>query len=117
MRWEVTDPLGNKILLKNSTYSEHILASHSSKDANYRSQIEKESRQTIENPTLIVFDGTRNLYYRTIGIIDEVLKIRTLKVVVETDRTPQEMVTWTILRKGDNVKGVIIYDSVSCKQI
>lgn len=117
MRWEVTDPLGNKIFLKNSTYHEHILASHGTKDAMYRAQIEKEAQRTLTAPSLIVFDGMRHLYYRAIGIIDDILKIRTLKVVVETDRTPQEVVTWTVLRKGDNIKGEIVYDSISGKQI
>ena len=120
MRWKVTDPLGNEIFLKNSTYTEHILASHGAKDAMYRAQIESEAQRTLKAPTLIVFDGMRNLYYRAIGLVDEMgelLKIRTLKVLVETDRTPQEVVTWTILRKGDNVKGAIIYDSISGKQI
>ena len=117
IRWKITDPLGNEVCLKESTYIEHILKDHSPQDSAYRMQIEREARITILTPSLIVSDGERNLYYKVIGLTGENLKIRMLKVVVEKNRNPQEVVTWTILRKGDNVKGDVIYGHVPCKEI
>ena len=113
MRWKVTDPLGNEIFLKNSTYTEHILGDHEDKDKSYRKMLEPLAIQTLIDPRYIVKDGKRRLYYDLIVAEKNPLKLRILKVVVDFGG---EVVTWTTLRKGDSIfEGGIIYDSISGK--
>ena len=95
------------------TYDEHIMGDHGEEDAEMRKFLELQAKGTLTNPGLIVKDEPgRLLYYSTIGIQAEnrIMKIKIMKVVTETDREPAEVVTWTPLRKGDNIRnGVIIY--------
>lgn len=114
VRWKVTDSQGRKIILKQSTYDEHIIGDHGTRDAEIRKLMELKVKQTLIAPDVIIEDSSaRHLYYSTIVIRYEMhdYKIKTLKVVVDTDRIPHEIVTWTPLRKGDSIKdGVIIYE-------
>ena len=114
IRWEVTDSQNRKVVLKQSTYDEHITGDHDLRDAKVRKLMESQVRRTLSSPDVIIKDTTsRLLYYNTIVIRYETRlpKIKTLKVVVDTDRSPHEVVTWTPLRKGDSIKdGVIIYE-------
>ena len=113
VRWEVTDPLGNKVSLKTSTYTEHILGDHEDKDKAYRKMLEPLAKQTLISPRHIVRDGERLLYYDLITAEKNPLKLRILKVVADTGG---EVVTWTTLRKGDSIiKGEVVYDSISGK--
>ena len=41
IRWKVTDPLGNEIVLYKDTFTEHIVGHHADKDALARLAIEE----------------------------------------------------------------------------
>lgn len=100
--------------MRQKSYAEHVTGDHSDRDAKIRQAMEPQVRQTISSPDVIVEDTDgRHLYYNTIVIrFDErTPKIKILKVVTETDRTPGEVVTWAPQRKGDTIEnGVIIYE-------
>lgn len=124
IRWKITDVQGREIILKETTYAEHILGDHAEEDARIRECMEPQIKRTLISPDIIIQDEVgRNLYYNTVVIRYEgrAAKIKILKVVVETDREPNEIVTWTPLRKGDNIKnGEIEYErnsEVSDKEI
>lgn len=114
IRWEVTDPQGRQVVLKENTYEHHVIGDHDTQDVKIRARTEKNAKQTIINPNLIAKDdSTRHLYYNAVAIRDEEnnTKVKLLKVVVDADRTPNEVVTWTPIRKGDNLGcGAIIYE-------
>ena len=97
VRWSITDPLGNKIVLKTSTFDEHILSEC--------------PREILAHPSLIAEDNSRHLYYGAVISHDEnELRVKILKVVVDIEKTPNEIVTWTTLRNGDEIEnGVILY--------
>lgn len=111
MRWKAVNPFENEVVLREDTFTEHIVGDHSDADVEIRKQLEPVARSTLEYPDLIIRDKGRHLYYRVIALSDEVLKVRILKVVVDTDRSPHEVVTWTAARKGDNIAdGEVIFD-------
>ena len=115
IRWSISDPLGNKIALKTSTFHEHILSDHADEDAKIRQKLESSAIATLINPSLIAEDNqnnSRHIYYGVVALQYEEpeLRVKMFKVVVETDRTPNEVVTWTVLRRGDRIEnGVILY--------
>ena len=115
IRWSISDPLGNKIVLKNSTFDEHILSDHTDEDSKIRQKLESSAIATLINPSLIAEDNqnnSRNIYYGVVALQYEEpeLRVKMFKVVVEADRTPNEVVTWTVLRRGDKIEnGVILY--------
>ena len=113
IRWRQKDIQGREIILKQETYAEHIMGDHESADARLRANLEEQIKLTLQSPDAIIRDETgRRLYYNTVIIRNESLsaKIKILKVVVETDRHPHEVVTWTPLRKGDSIRnGAIEY--------
>ena len=111
--WAVKDIQRREIILKQTTYDEHITEDHSVQDFNFRKSMEPRVKQTLISPDIIIKDGKRNLYYNTVVIRHEegLPKVKILKVVVDADRIPNEVVTWTPLRKGDAIRnGVIIYE-------
>lgn len=112
MRWKVTNPLGDEVVLRELTFKEHILGDHYSADAAFRAALEPAAKFTVTNPHLIIDDNGRHLYYRLTTFIEEDdVKVKILKVVIDTDRTPHGVVTWTTARKGDAVKkGAVIYE-------
>lgn len=126
VRWRVEDPQGRQVILKQSTYENHIIGDHELQDARIRIEAEPSAKQTVISPALIIEDDTqRRLYYNVVIICDaeQRRKIKTLKVVVETDRSPNEVITWVILRKGESVgeNEAIVYergkDGLSNKEI
>ena len=103
IRWSITDPLGNKIVLKNSTFDEHIIGDHCDKDGEFRKMLEPSAQLVLASPSAIIKDGTRKIYYDLIALEQRPeIKIRILKVVVEDNG---EIVTWTLQRKGDSIPG------------
>ena len=104
IRWKVTDPLGNEVILKESTFSEHILGDHQMTDAEYRKMAEIQAKAIIQNPQLIIEDKedkNRHIFYKIIlmPFDDSKKKLTALKVVVDTDRTPHAVATWVIQSK------------------
>lgn len=103
IRWSITDPLGNKIVLKTSTFDEHIIGDHGDKDGEYRKMLEPSAQLVLASPSAIINDGSRKIYYDLIALEQSPeLKIRMMKVVVEDNG---EVVTWTLQRKGDSIPG------------
>ncbi|MBR1730510.1 MAG: hypothetical protein IJ728_13415 [Selenomonadaceae bacterium] len=103
IRWEITDPKGRRIILKQSTYEEHICKDHLLEDAEYRKSAESQAKETIKNPQLIVVDKEDNdrlIYYKIIRIpYGERKRLKNMKVIVDSDRKPYEVVTWIIQSK------------------
>ena len=104
IRWKVTDPLGNEVILKESTFQEHILGDHQMEDAECRKIAEVQAKAVIQNPQLIIKDEedkNRHIFYKIILMPYDGLKKRlmALRVVVDTDRTPHAIATWVIQSK------------------
>ena len=100
--WLATDPQDRKIILKESTLNIHIAGSdHDRQDSAFRKQIMSQAQQTIINPEIIVKDKSRLIYFRIIVIPyqETLVKLKPIKVVVDIDRQPNEVVTWTPLNK------------------
>lgn len=115
IRWTVTDPQKRIVVCLDKTYLDHVEGDHSEKDAGLRRKIESCVKETVKSPQYIYeeFGSSRHLYYNVIAISENVekLKMKLLKVVVDADREPNEVVTWTPLRKGDKVEGgAMIYE-------
>ena len=113
--WTVTDPQDRKVVLKNSTFDFHIAGTdHDENDSNFRKKIAAQAKQTIVEPEFIVNEEQRNIYFSLVKVPYEnnLLKIKPMKVVVDADRTPNEVVTWTVMRKmNDTIKSeAIIYE-------
>lgn len=114
IRWKVKNPLGQEIILKESTYQEHIDKDHQYEDSEYRKHAEEQAKITIEKPQMIIRnedDQNRDMYYRivTMEYEKEQKKLKNMKVIVETDREPNEIVTWILQSKlKDIVKEVWI---------
>lgn len=76
-------------------------ADHSPNDSIFRRSIIEQAEQTIIDPEIIIKDNSRNIYLKLIVVPyqDDLIKIKPLKVVVDADRQPGEVVTWTPLNK------------------
>ena len=118
IRWRVTDPLGNEVILKESTYQEHIKKDHIFSDAAYRQKAETLAREIIENPQLLILNKkklNRYVYYKivTVPCENDTESLKILKIVVDTDRVPNEIVTWMLQNKLKDIikKEWIIYAS------
>ena len=120
-RWEVTDPLGNVVVLKSTTYYQHIMDDNDKSETEIENltYVEEYVKNIIQNPRYIYKDvdyenNQRHRYIDLVGIPD-FNHLQALVVVVDTDRTPHEVVTWTIKRnlKQERIleEGGIIYDS------
>lgn len=110
IRWSVIDPLGNEIILKESTFQEHIRKDHKFSDAEYRQKAESKAKECIENPQLIIKNEdklNRHVYYKIVNIpcddFRESLKI--MKIIVDTDRNPNQIVTWILQSKLKDIIG------------
>ena len=105
IRWKVTDPLGNEVILKESTFSEHILGDHQMADAEYRKMAETQVKNVIVNPQIIIEDkrdNARHIFYKIVLIPcvgEKIKRLTNLKVVVDTDRKPHQIVTWMLPSK------------------
>ena len=118
--WNTNNPLGISVILKQSTYDEHI------SDEPKRTELEVENLQAvlqnvkgiIEHPRFIYcdknFEGNSRQRYLDFVFMEDRSAIRSLVVIVDTDREPNEIVTWTIKRnlsQENPSKDEIIYDS------
>ena len=116
VRWSVTDPLGNKIVLKDKTFEKHIKDDHALKDAVNRAAIEEQVKYTLTSPRFIVktpLEG-RVKYLDLVAVPeDNIIKIKTLAIVVENNKCPFEVVTWMPRRSINEgfKKGEEIYDA------
>ncbi|MBR0260569.1 MAG: hypothetical protein IJQ85_02135 [Selenomonadaceae bacterium] len=114
VRWEVTDPLDNKICLSEKNFRDHIIGRHDTKDAKVRAAIEPQAKFAVEHPRFIIRDlqySGRVKYLSLTDIKDKnKIYIRTITVVVESNG---EIVTWFARRTiNDNLeKGAVIYDA------
>ena len=116
--WTVTDPQDRKVVLKKSTFDFHIAGTdHDKKDRDFRKKIATQAKKTIAKPEFIIKEEQRNIYFSLVKVPHEndCIKIKPMKVVVDADRIPNEIVTWTVMRKmNDTIKSeAIIYESKS----
>lgn len=118
IRWKVIDPLGNEVILKESTYQEHIKKDHQFSDAEYRQKAEILAKSVIKNPQLLIVNReklNRHVYYKivTIPCENDRESLKVIKIVADTDRNPHEIVTWMLQSKlKDTIKKEwIIYAS------
>ena len=115
IRWSITDPLGSEIILKESTFQEHIDRDHKYSDAERRKSTEFQVQSALVNPHLIFTNKkikNRNIYCKLIPAKHiEGYRLKFLKIVVDTDRIPNEIVTWVAQSKVKEVimKEWIIY--------
>ena len=115
IRWIVTDPLGNDIILKEQTFTEHIQDDHQVKDSANRAAVEEQVKYTIQCPRFIIKNGIegRFKYLDLVDIIEgDIIKIKTLTVVVDYNNS-NAVVTWMIKRSINysTDEGEIIYDA------
>ena len=109
--WKVTNPFGQEVQLKRSTYNTHIL------NDNNRIELENDEiiKSTIEKPRIIRLDkdfqDTRSIYF-DIQHIEALHDVYFVKVVVDYTCVPQDVVTALICRKlAKSETGSVIYDS------
>ena len=104
IRWKVTDPLGNEIVLYKDTFEEHIIGDHAEKDAIVRASIEEDVKFTLQNPRYIIEDlkhPGRWKYLDVVAIPIGEHKIKTVGIIVEVQKTPFMIVTWYARRVMD----------------
>ena len=100
--WTITDPQKRKVVLKRSTLDKHIAgADHDPRDSEFRKKIMHQAQQTIVDPEFIIKENSRNTYLSLVNVPyqDNFDKLKTLKIVVDSDRHPNEVVTWLPLKK------------------
>ena len=114
IRWIVTDPLGNDIILKEQTFIEHIQGDHQGKDSANRAAVEEQAKFTLTSPRFIIKNHQegRRKYLDLVDMPEgKDFNIRTLTIIVDGDN---EVVTWIPKRSiNDSVKteeGGMIYD-------
>ena len=114
IRWRVTDPLGNDIILKEQTYTEHIQGDHQVRDSANRAAVEAQAKFTLTSPRFIIKNHQegRRKYLDLVDMPEgENFNNRTLTVIVDGDN---EVVTWIPKRSiNDSVRteeGGMIYD-------
>lgn len=105
IRWKVTDPLGNEIILKKATFRHHICGDHDDKDAAIRVAIEDEVQYTLMHPRFILKDRkfiNRRRYFNMAVIpFGEDQKLKGVGIIVEVETTPFRVVTWYTRRVID----------------
>lgn len=114
-KFRVTDPIGNEVVLKTSTFDDHIIGSHSSGDSDIREKVLYFVPDVIENPDYIYTNEESSGRNRYISLVSAefMTHISALVVITDTDRTPHEVVTYNIKRKLNQEKigkGRLIYD-------
>ena len=96
IRWEVANPQGRPVILKQSTYENHIISDHRPEDAAFRLKIELQAQKAISNPQFIIAKEKRHEYHRIVRVPFEENKekLKHMKVIVDADRDPNEVVTF-----------------------
>ena len=115
IRWEVTDPQGRQVVLKESTYENHIKKDHNQEDAAFRIKMEVQAQKAITTPQFIIAKKERNEYHRIARVPMEkgLEKLKHMYVITDTDRDPNEVVTFIASSscRGTLETGSIIYES------
>lgn len=118
--WSVNSPLGNEVILKQSTFDNHIEGEEkrSEKEVANLQSVAKDVKRIVEKPRFIYcdanYDENKRCRYLDTVFMETSSAIRSLVVIVDTDRTPNEVVTWTIkrdLKQENTTKDRILYDS------
>ena len=113
IRWKVTDPLGNEIVLYEDTFTEHIIGHHADKDAEVRRLIERQVKFVLRNPYFVIKDQKFDDRWKYLGLVSvpqEELKIKTVGIIVDIVK-PINIVTWYARRAIDEIviDGGMIY--------
>ncbi len=116
IRWKVTDPLGNEIVLKQSIFVRHIMGDHSNKDAEVRSLIEDQVKFVLQYPYFIIKDREFNDRWKYLGLVEipqENHKIKTVGIIIEVEKNPFNIITWYARRVMDElvIDGGMIYNA------
>ena len=116
IRWKVTDPLGNEIVLYKDIFTEHIMGDHASKDAEVRRLIEDQVKFVLQSPYFIIRDKNFNDRWKYLGLVEvpqEEKKIKTVGIIVEVEKNPFNIVTWYARRVMDElvIDGGMIYNA------
>ena len=114
IRWKVTDPLGNEIVLYEDTFTEHIIGHHADKDAEVRRLIERQVKFVLRNPYFVIKDQqfeNRVKYLGLVSVPQEKKKIKTVGIIVEVEKDPFKIITWYARRVMDEliIDGGMIY--------
>ncbi len=113
--WVTKNPLGDDVAVADETYDSHIIGDHP--DDHAREFVSTHVKGVIEEPRYIYYDQNheenKRLKYIDYVNIEAYGKIQSLVVVVDTDRTPQEIVTWSVRSstRQEKTSGGILYDS------
>lgn len=111
IRWEVIDPQGRHVVLKQTTYEKHIVADHTQEDAIFRRKIELQAQKAIINPQLIIAKEQRHEYHSLarVPFEENIDKLKHINVIVDADRDPNEVVTFIA---SSNVRGTLEAGSI-----
>jgi hypothetical protein len=111
--WVTQNPLGTDVGVATETYESHIIGDHP--DDKAREFVNDHVKGVIEQPRYIYLDNkheeNQRVKYIDYVALPEYGKIQSLIVVVDTDRTPNEIVTWSVRSETRKETGGIIYDS------
>lgn len=115
IRWSIKDNNGNTVILKKSTFENHVINDHSPIDAAVRAEIEPQIPYVISKPSLVVQDERSEGRIDYIGVVlidkdEETYSVRTVVVVVDTDRKPWQVVTWFSNSRTTVKKRGVLYD-------
>lgn len=121
IRWRVTDPLGNDIVLYKDTFVEHIMGHHADKDAEVRMLIEDQVKFVLESPYFIIRDQKNTNRWKYLGLVEvpqENRKLKTVGIIVEVEKDPFNIVTWYARRVMDElvIDGGMIYNASSSRK-
>ena len=117
IRWKVTDPLGNEIVLRNITFIRHIVGDHADKDAAIRMSIENQVKYTLSNPRFIIKDRQHADRWKYMDLalvpLSDTKKLKSVGIIVEVETKPFKIVTWYARRVVDEPvgDGGMIYDA------
>lgn len=115
-QWVVKSPV-HEVCLKQETYDDHITDENTRtpEEIQHLIDVGEDVKMIVQNPRFIYKDNNyeENLRHRYVDFIyhDKFSHLQALVVVVDTDRDPHEVVTWTIKRSLNQEKGGVIYDS------
>ena len=120
IRWKVTDPLGNEIVLYEDTFTEHIVGHHADKDAEVLRKIEGQVKFVLRHPSFVIKDQRFTNRWKYLGLVSikqEDKKITTVGIIVEVEKNPLKIVTWYARRVMDEkvIDGGMIYDASECE--
>lgn len=111
--WVTKNPMGADVAVAQETYDSHIIGDHP--DDRAREFVNEHVKGVIEQPRYIYLDSkhdeNQRVKYIDYVALEEIGKIQSLIVVVDTDRSPNEIVTWSVRSDTKKETGGILYDS------